>query len=251
MNRRDMLKVTGAAIAGTSIFGPRALAGNTPESETPSKMPKVLVIGAHPDDPETCCGGTIITLKNAGYDVVVVYMTRGQSGISGKSKEEAGAIRTQESLNACEIMGVRSIFMSQIDGYSEINVEKYDEMRELIIQENPDIVFTHWTLDLHRDHRVCSCLVLEAWKRLKYKFDLYFFEPMTGAQAQLFHPTDYVDITDVAEQKRKACDCHVSQGMDDIYANWHEHMERFRGCEHHCQRAEAFVHLRRTGSDIL
>ena len=251
MNRRDMLKVTGAAIAGTSIFGPRALAGNTPESETPSKMPKVLVIGAHPDDPETCCGGTIITLKNAGYDVVVVYMTRGQSGISGKSKEEAGAIRTQESLNACEIMGVRSIFMSQIDGYSEINVEKYDEMRELIIQENPDIVFTHWTLDLHRDHRVCSCLVLEAWKRLKYKFDLYFFEPMTGAQAQLFTPTDYIDITDVAEQKRKACDCHISQGMDHIYSDWHEHMERFRGCEFHCQRAEAFVHLRRTGSDIL
>lgn len=70
--------------------------------------PKVLVIGAHPDDPETCCGGTIITMKNAGYDVVVVYMTRGQSGISGKSK-----------------------------------VEKYDEMLELIIQENPDIVFTH------------------------------------------------------------------------------------------------------------
>lgn len=225
-----MLKVTGAAIAGTSLFCPRALAGNTPESETPSKMPKVLVIGAHPDDPETCCGGTIITLKNAGYDVVVVYMTRGQSGISGKSKEEAGAIRTQEALNACEI---------------------YDEMRELIIQENPGIVFTHWTLDLHRDHRVCSCLVLEAWKRLKYKFDLYFFEPMTGAQAQLFTPIDYIDITDVAEQKRKACDCHVSQGMDHIYSDWHEHMERFRGCEFHCQRAEAFVHLRRTGSDIL
>ena len=82
MNRRDMLKVTGAAIAGTSLFGPRALAGNTPESETPSKMPKVLVIGAHPDDPETTCGGTIITLKNSylkelakgDYKLTIHYM---------------------------------------------------------------------------------------------------------------------------------------------------------------------------------
>ncbi len=74
---------------------------------------------------------------------------------------------------------------------------------------------------------------------------------MTGGQAQLFNPTDYIDITDVAEKKREACDCHVSQGMDGIYNNWHDIMERFRGNEHHCKRAEAFIHLRRTGNDIL
>lgn len=246
-----MLKVAGTAVAGMTLLGPRAFARNDEESAAAAKMPKVLIIGAHPDDPETCCGGTILKLKEAGYEVVVVYMTRGQSGIRGKSHEEAGAIRTQEAIDACQVMGVRPVFMSQVDGYSEINVERYDEMREIIVHENPDIVFTHWTLDLHRDHRVCSCLVLEAWKRLKYKFELYFFEPMTGAQAQLFHPTDYVDITSVADKKREACNCHESQGMDHIYDSWHEHMERFRGIEFHCQKAEGFVHLRRTGSDIL
>ena len=245
-----MLKVAGSAIAGASIFGPSAFAGSK-ESAEPQKTPKALIIGAHPDDPETTCGGTILKLKEAGYEVVAVYMTKGQSGIGGKSHEEAAAIREQEARNACEVLGVRPVFMTQIDGYSEINVERYDEMRELIIQENPDIVFTHWTLDLHRDHRVCSCLVLEAWKRLKYKFELYFFEPMTGAQAQLFHPTDYVNITSVAEQKKKACYCHESQGMDGIYNNWHDPMERFRGIEYHCKRAEAFIHMRRTGNDIF
>ena len=245
-----MLKVAGSAIAGASIFGPSAFAGNK-ESAEPQKTPKALIIGAHPDDPETTCGGTILKLKEAGYEVVAVYMTKGQSGIGGKSHEEAAEIREKEARNACEVLGIRPVFMTQIDGYSEINVERYDEMRELIIQENPDIVFTHWTLDLHRDHRVCSCLVLEAWKRLKYKFELYFFEPMTGAQAQLFHPTDYVNITSVAEQKKKACYCHESQGMDGIYNNWHDSMERFRGIEYHCKRAEAFIHMRRTGNDIF
>ena len=243
-----MLKVTGTAIAGSSLLGPGAFAN---EPQTTEKKPKVLIIGAHPDDPETTSGGTILVLKEAGYEVVAVYMTRGQSGVKGKTHEEAAAIRTKEVENACKVFGIRHIFLTQVDGYSEINVDRYKEMQDIIVQENPDIVFTHWTLDLHRDHRVCSCLVLEAWKRLKYKFELYFFEPMTGAQAQLFHPTDYIDITDVAEKKREACDCHVSQGMDGIYNNWHDIMERFRGNEHHCKRAEAFIHLRRTGNDIL
>ena len=251
MNRRDMLKVTGAAIAGTSLFGTKAFATGNDQPIDGVKKSKVLVIGAHPDDPETTCGGTILMLKEAGHEVVVVYMTKGQSGIGGKSHDEAAAIRTKEAENACKVLGVRSIFMSQVDGYSEINVDKYNEMRELIIRENPDMVFTHWTLDLHRDHRVCSCLVLEAWKRLKYKFDLYFFEPMTGAQAQLFHPTDYVDITSVADKKLEACNCHVSQGMDAIYETWHNPMELFRGIEFHCKRAEAFIHMRRTGNDIF
>lgn len=250
MNRRDMLKVAGSAIAGASIFGPSAFANNEESAES-NKVPKALIIGAHPDDPETTCGGTILKLKEAGYEVVAVYMTKGQSGIKGKSHEEAAAIREEEARHACEVLGIRPVFMTQIDGYSEINVDRYDEMRELIIRENPDMVFTHWTLDLHRDHRVCSCLVLEAWKRLKYKFELYFFEPMTGAQAQLFHPTDYVDITSVAEQKHKACYCHESQGMDGIYNNWHHPMEQFRGIENHCKRAEAFIHMRRTGNDIF
>lgn len=251
MNRRDMLKITGAAVGGASLFGANAFAKTGEGSGDSAKKPKVLVIGAHPDDPETTSGGTIMMMKEAGYEVVVVYMTKGQSGIKGKSHDEAAAIRTQEAINACNVMGVPYIFLTQVDGNTEINVERYDEMRELIIKENPDIVFTHWTLDLHRDHRVCSCLVLEAWKRLKYKFDLYFFEPMTGAQAQLFHPTDYVDITSVAEKKMEACMCHTSQGMENIYDTWHHTMEKFRGIEFHCKRAEAFIHLRRTGSDIL
>ncbi len=245
-----MLKTAGAAIAGTTLFGSEAFADGT-AANTAGKKLKVLIIGAHPDDPETTSGGTILKLKEAGHEVVAVYMTRGQSGIKGKTHEEAAAIRTREAENACKVLGIRSVFLSQVDGYSEINVEKYDEMRELIIKEEPDIVFTHWTLDLHRDHRVCSCLVLEAWKRLKYKFELYFFEPMTGAQAQLFHPTDYVDITDVADRKLEACMCHASQGMDDVYGNWHHTMEKFRGIEFHCKRAEGFVHMRRTGSDIF
>ncbi len=250
MNRREMLKATGMAIAGTTLLGANAFANESNNNDI-AKRKKALIIGAHPDDPETGCGGTMILLRQAGYEVVSVYMTKGQGGIVGKSHDEAAEIRTREGINACKILDARPIFMSQIDGNCEINKSRYVEMRELIAAEQPDIVFTHWPIDSHPDHRVCSLLVYDAWRRLDYCFDLYYFEVMSGTQTQLFQPTDYVDITAVATQKREACYCHESQNIVPLYEEWHETMERFRGLEFRCKYAEAFIHLRRDNSDIF
>src|SRR5689334_1879745 len=52
---------------------------------------RVLCIGAHPDDPETACGGTLARYAEGGHDVNVLYMTKGELGIVGKSPEETGA----------------------------------------------------------------------------------------------------------------------------------------------------------------
>lgn len=249
MNRRDMLKVAGAAIAGATLFGPKSFANES--TSEPKTKKKALIIGAHPDDPELCCGGTMIRLKQAGWDVVSVYMTKGEAGIKGKTHEEAVEIRTKEATNACNILGVRPIFMTQIDGNSEVNKERYTEMMNLIAAEKPDIVFTHWPLDSHADHRVCAILVYNAWRRLDYSFELYYAEGMNGTQTAYFHPTDYVDISTVANQKRKACNCHTSQDMEPLYQKWHDPIEKFRGIEFRCDRAEAFIHLRRDSSDLL
>ena len=193
----------------------------------------------------------MILLKQAGYQVVSVYMTKGERGIPGKSLDESAQIRVKEGTEACKILDAKPIFMTQIDGDTEINKARYVEMRELIAKENPDIVFTHWSIDGHPDHRVCSLLVYDAWRRLGYNFDLYYFEVMSGTQTQLFSPTDYVDITSVVEQKRKACFCHKSQNIEPLYDEWHTPMEQFRGLEFRCKHAEAFIHLRRTDSDIF
>lgn len=249
MNRRDMLKVAGTAIAGATLLGAQAFANESTSGATAKK--KALIIGAHPDDPELCCGGTMIRLKQAGWDVVSVYMTKGEAGIKGKTHEEAVEIRTKEATNACNILGVRPIFMTQIDGNSEVNKERYTEMMNLIAAEKPDIVFTHWPLDSHADHRVCAILVYNAWRRLDYSFELYYAEGMNGTQTAYFHPTDYVDISTVANQKRKACNCHTSQDMEPLYQKWHDPIEKFRGIEFRCDRAEAFIHLRRDSSDLL
>ena len=247
MNRREMLKATGTILAGATLFGAEAFAA---EPSTTTKTKKALIIGAHPDDPENV-GGTMRLLREAGWEVVAVYMTRGEAGITGKSHAEAAAIRTAEAEEACRILDVRPIFMTQIDGSAEINKERYIEMREVIAAESPDLVITHWPIDGHPDHRVCSMLVYDAWRRLGYSFELYYFETMTGTQTQYFHPTDYVDIGAVAERKHKAYFAHVSQNTTKSFASYHDRVEKFRGREFNCDRAEAFIHLRRRSNDIF
>src|ERR1700737_504545 len=54
----------------------------------------VVCVGAHPDDPEESCFGTLARYAAAGHRVTVVYLTRGERGIQGKTLEEAAAIRT-------------------------------------------------------------------------------------------------------------------------------------------------------------
>jgi LmbE family N-acetylglucosaminyl deacetylase len=100
-----------------------------------------------------------------------------------------------------------------------------------IENEQPDIVFAHCPIDSHKDHQAASLLTIQAWMRSKKKFRLYFYEVCLGSQTMTFHPSDYVDITQEQETKRKALFCHVSQNPSGIYACGHEVMEKFRGAE--------------------
>lgn len=240
ISRRKMLQIT-AATAGMSIFGLPVSLAEEKNNIIPSKKKKVLVIGAHPDDAETGCGGTIILLSHAGYEVVSCCLTRGEAGINGKSHKEAAQIRTQEAKKAGEIMGARVEFLSQIDGNCEITGKRYTEMYEFIEKENPDVVITHWPIDGHRDHRICSLLVYDAWLKCKRQFALYYFEVESGQQTQHFFPSDFVNIEPVLKEKHLACYAHESQHMDDVYKLFHATMEKFRGIQAGYNYAEAFV----------
>lgn len=202
---------------------------------------KVLVIGAHPDDPESMCAGTMLKLKAMGAEVVAVYLTSGEAGIVGKTHEQARTIRQAEARKACEVLGVRAVFLTQTDGNAEVNKERYAEMKALIEAEQPDMVITHWPIDSHRDHRVCSILVYDAWRMTGRGFDLYYSEVMTGMQTQNFTPTLWVDITDYRDKKIEAYLCHKSQELEGAVKEYHDTMERMRGMECQAKYAEAFV----------
>ncbi|MEM1137388.1 MAG: PIG-L family deacetylase [Bacteroidota bacterium] len=217
----------------------------------PKDKLKVLVAGGHPDDPETGCGGTIARYTAEGHEVVILYLTKGEAGIANKSHNEAATIRYKEALQACEILGAKSKFFGQIDGNTGITTEDYKKMEATLKEINPDIIFTHWPIDRHRDHRICSMLIYDAWVYTGEKQPLYYYEVMSGVQSMNFNPTDYVDISPVIAKKWKSCFIHKSQKIEEAYKDDHAKMEIFRGLEYQCDYAEAFVHVRQSPKGYL
>jgi LmbE family N-acetylglucosaminyl deacetylase len=204
---------------------------------------KIVCTGGHPDDPESGCGGTLARYTAAGHAVTIIYLTRGEAGIAGKSHEEAAAIRTAEAEAACKILGAKPVFAGQIDGATVVDAKTTDTFAALLANERPDLVFTQWPIDTHADHQAASLLTFRAWSRAGRRFDLYYYEVNLGSQTMGFHPTDYVDIAAVREKKKAALFAHRSQNGEEIYRQHHEVMEAIRGRESSRAAAEAFVHL--------
>ncbi len=243
MTRRDMLQGATVLVAA-GMLPAGANAGD-------KKKLKVIVAGAHPDDPESSSGGTMALYADAGHEVVSLYLTRGEAGIHGKSHEEAAKIRTAEAEAACKILKARPVFLAQIDGSTEINADRYEEAWKVVKEEAPDILITHWPIDTHRDHRVISMLMYEAWLRAKKRFELFYFEVESGQQTQHFSPTHFVDITTTEDRKRQACYAHPSQNAEKGFYILHDEMNRFRGQEAGVPFAEAFIRHNQSGKGLF
>ena len=231
LSRRQFFAITTPALA----------LGQAPQS----RGLKIVCVGAHPDDPESMCGGTLARYIAQVHAVTLMYLTRGEAGIPGKSHDEAAAIRSAECAAACKILGAKAVFAGQIDGATVVDAKAVESFSGLLSAERPNVVFTHWPIDAHLDHQAASTLTFRAWLAARRSFELYYGEANLGSQTMGFHPTDYVDITPFREKKKVALFAHVSQDPMGFYRQYHEVMESFRGREYGVTAAEAFVHLAR------
>src|SRR6266852_3469101 len=149
----------------------------------------IVCVGGHPDDPESGCGGALSLYSSLGHAVTVVYLTRGERGIPGKSLDEAARIRSAECEAACKIMGAKPLYFGQIDGATEVTHTHVDAMKRLLAAEHPDLLFTHWPVDTHMDHQVASMLTIRAWMEGgPSTARLYFYEVNSGSQTEGFLP---------------------------------------------------------------
>jgi LmbE family N-acetylglucosaminyl deacetylase len=219
--------------------------GSTADDSGRPRALKVVCVGGHPDDPESGCAGTLARYVVAGHAVTVIYLTRGERGIEGRSDAEAATIRTAESEAACGIIGAKALFAGQINGATEVTLARAEELRSILAAEQPDVLFAHWPIDMNFDHQAASMLTIAGWKALVPRPQLYFFEVNTGQQSHGFAPDTYVDISDVVETKKSALFAHRSQDGEGIWRDHHEVIAAFRGREAGVESAEAFVHLSR------
>lgn len=118
----------------------------------------ILVFGAHPDDIELGCGGTIIKEVQNGRKVGVIDLTRGELGTRGTA-----TIRDKEAEKATEIMGV--LFRENMhfkDGFFKDDEEHKLALIRKIREYQPDIIITNAISDRHPDHSRASQITIDA-----------------------------------------------------------------------------------------
>ncbi len=241
LSRRGFLRhSTILAVPGVLAAGVLPLPG-ADVSLSPGKKLKVVCVGGHPDDPESGCAGTLARYTELGHAATVIYLTRGERGIRGKSLDETAVIRSAEAEAACKIIGAKTVFFGQIEGATEFTRAHVDTMTKLLGSENPDVVFTHWPIDTHMDHQVASLLTIRACMNLGERPRLHFFEVNSGSQSQGFFPNTYVDVSKVLDKKKAALFAHGSQDGEGVWRDHHEIIANWRGREAGVKSAEAFV----------
>lgn len=159
----------------------------------------VLAIGAHPDDIEYACGGTLLKLGERGDSVYLVVMTDGAMGGDP-------AVRREEQMRSAELMTAKRVFWG---GYKDtrlpLDQQVIATIEDIMEQVEPDLVLVHAPEDTHQDHRVLNRATFSA---TRYTRNVMYYE---GPTTQNFLPTVFVNISDYVDRKMELLDAHASQ----------------------------------------
>ena len=217
---------------------------------------KVLAIGAHPDDVEILCGGTVAKFAKQGHEVFICHVCDGNKGSNVYSSEELVKMRRNEAIESAKLIGATSIWAGISDGEVVLDLAGRVKIIDVLRQADADLIITNGPNDYHSDHVNTSKLVFEAtylaglklWKtkypattRLPY---LYYMDNVAGIN---FAPEEYVDITETIEIKVKMMNKMKSQlgwlkEMHDCdTSDFIKTVAKFRGFQAGVAFAEAFT----------
>ena len=199
---------------------------------------KILAIGAHPDDIEVGCSGTLAKYVRNGHDVYLLVMTEG--GMGGES-----TIRKKEQARSAKILKPREVIWG---GYKDTLLSPHmnqmvQEIETFLKQIVPDFILVHHEEDTHQDHRSLAKATISA---TRYVRNVLFYE---GPTTRNFSPTVFVDIKETIDTKFATLLAHQSQvektnieglSITDVVRS----TAVFRGIQGRVQFAEAFVPLR-------
>ncbi|RKY60773.1 MAG: PIG-L family deacetylase [Candidatus Neomarinimicrobiota bacterium] len=202
------------------------------------KKMNILAIGAHPDDIEIGCGGTLAKYASYGHNIYLFIATDGNAGGIGK-------VRKVEQEKAAGILKVKKLFWGgYIDTELEIHKETIMKVEEIITITQPDIIFVNFPDDTHQDHRHIADITNSATRYIR---NVLFYETPT---TQNFQPNVFVDIgKKFLRIKMESLKAHSSQidrtniaGVSILELA--QSAAHFRGVQARVAYAEAFQSLR-------
>ena len=180
-----------------------------------------LAIGAHPDDVELGCGGTLAKLISEDKKVAIVDLTLGELGTRGTDKT-----RAEEAKNACGILGIsQRENLGMKDGFLENSQDYQMQIVKMIRKYQPEILFCNAIDDRHPDHAKAAKLVSDACflaglKKIETELDGNSQE--VWRPKQIFHyiqwksikPDFVFDISAFMDKKIEACLAYKTQFYD-------------------------------------
>ena len=216
---------------------------------------RILAVGAHPDDIELLCAGTLVKMKKRGDEIFMAHLCSGDKGHYEIKPAELTRIRKKEAEKSASIIGaeIDGGFFGDFEIFNSPDARK--KVTDLIRRTRPDVIITHFPDDYMMDHSTTSRLVIDASFAAttpnyvtRYEFIphmplIIFMDSLAGLN---FSPTEYVDISDVIDIKVKMLLCHQSQykwlkehdGID--YVEFMKTLASFRGQQCGVKYAEAF-----------
>jgi len=176
----------------------------------------VLGVGAHYDDLELGCSGSLIKHVKRGDKVTMLVVTDSSYKDPNGTLIRAADVAHREGLKAAEIIGADLVclkygtFMVPFDEALTRQITQYIEELQI------DTIYSHWTFDLHRDHQYAAKSVLMAGRHvprfLMYRSNFYDTE-------QQFRGNLYSDISEVMEEKREVIAAHESE-LERVRYQW-------------------------------
>jgi bacillithiol biosynthesis deacetylase BshB1 len=177
----------------------------------------ILALGAHPDDIELTCAGTLAKAKKLGYKTGIIDLTQGELGTRG-TKE----IRRKEAQDAARILGCLRENLNIPDGNIEVNQKNILKVIKIYRKYRPKIILIPHSVERHPDHVHAHQLCREAWfysglRKIKTTLNGISQEPWRPQnyfqfmQWTLFEPSFIVDISDVYDVRLRAIKAHKSQ----------------------------------------
>jgi LmbE family N-acetylglucosaminyl deacetylase len=181
----------------------------------------VIIIGAHPDDPDGA-GGVAYKWAQLGCDVMMVSLTNGDAGHQSIPAEKLAKIRREEARKAGEVIGVKYITLDNHDGQLMPTYENRLQVIKLIREQKADIVIFPRPYDYHPDHRYTGVLVLDAAYMVTVptilpevpflkKNPMFLFMSDDFQHPEPFKADVAIDIDDVIEKKLDMFHQHTSQ----------------------------------------
>ena len=150
-------------------------------------------------------------------------MTKGQArdlSTLGRDGPQA-AKRMKEEEAAAALVGAKVHWLGFQDGRLYATPEACKAVADLISEVKPRAIFSMWPIDWHQDHSMAGTITLKVAMLAKFKGEFYYYEEVYGSKG--FVPMHFVDVSAVADVKRKYLRCHESQNARDYLLNVEMH----------------------------